>query len=235
MDNTYPREWFTEKDFKIAKNVIEISQSDKDMLYTLTERKDFPSVIHQIIAENQHPFDEVTYFIQTREHSVVADVRNNRLSDWFCVMRIIVDREHIGNLAFDRDSANSDKAKCRVEPFNSKDKKLLGDIGKMCLMWNRLVGYYTLSCHDNRQSMEIGKAHTTVVRCNVTKRKPIKVKDISTAGVFSYIKGNGSKPSHEFGVRGHIRRYKNGKEVFIKPYVKCKGRGKETSKTYTLH
>lgn len=37
--------------------------------------------------------------------------------------------------------------------------------------------------------------------------------------------GKGAKPQHEFDVRGHMRHYKSGKVVYIRPYTKCKGRG----------
>ena len=46
------------------------------------------------------------------------------------------------------------------------------------------------------------------------------------------IPGTRAKPSGAFGVRGHYRRYKDGRTVWIKPYKK--GTGKETDKTYKL-
>jgi hypothetical protein len=44
--------------------------------------------------------------------------------------------------------------------------------------------------------------------------------------------GTRAKPSGTFGVRGHYRRYKDGRTVWIKPYTK--GSGKEKNKTYKL-
>lgn len=46
------------------------------------------------------------------------------------------------------------------------------------------------------------------------------------------IPGTRAKPSGAFGVRGHYRRYKDGRTVWIKPYKK--GTGKEKDKTYKL-
>ena len=44
--------------------------------------------------------------------------------------------------------------------------------------------------------------------------------------------GGRAKPAGAFNVRGHYRRYKNGKMVWINPYIK--GSGKEKNKTYKL-
>jgi hypothetical protein len=44
--------------------------------------------------------------------------------------------------------------------------------------------------------------------------------------------GTRAKPAGDFGVRGHYRRYKDGRTVWIKPYTK--GSGKEKNKTYKL-
>jgi len=46
------------------------------------------------------------------------------------------------------------------------------------------------------------------------------------------IPGTRAKPAGAFGVRGHYRRYKDGRTVWIKPYKK--GTGKEKEKTYKL-
>ncbi len=44
--------------------------------------------------------------------------------------------------------------------------------------------------------------------------------------------GTRAKPAGAFGVRGHYRRYKDGRTVWIKPYKK--GSGNEKNKTYKL-
>ena len=41
-----------------------------------------------------------------------------------------------------------------------------------------------------------------------------------------------AKPSHEFGVKGHFRRYKSGKVAWIKPHIRCKGKGADPGSTY---
>lgn len=41
-----------------------------------------------------------------------------------------------------------------------------------------------------------------------------------------------AKPQHEFSVRGHYRRYKSGKTVWINQHTRCKGRGDPTGRTY---
>lgn len=46
--------------------------------------------------------------------------------------------------------------------------------------------------------------------------------------------GLGTPHSHEYGRRGHIRTYKNGKQVVIRPTICCKGRGTEIQHEYVV-
>ena len=48
----------------------------------------------------------------------------------------------------------------------------------------------------------------------------------------SYIKGNGTKHTHEYDRRGHYRHLKSGKVVYVKQTTCCKGRGKKIIHDY---
>lgn len=231
-DKIYPQEWLQDTAFKVSKNVIELDMSDRKLLQSQQNREDYKAVANDIIANDKHPFDEITYFVRTRKHYIVADVRNNRCSDYACVMRIVVDRDHVGNLALGKNGEILD-----IRCLDGKNTNLVRGNGLYIYRLNKQFGYYTLSCHSNRQSRKIG---TTLKKENKNtsendKPKVIHLRDIPTLQLSTFVEGRGSKPSHEFSVRGHIRRYKNGREVFIKPYVKCKGRGKRLPKSYTIH
>lgn len=41
-----------------------------------------------------------------------------------------------------------------------------------------------------------------------------------------------AKPDHEFSVRGHFRTYSSGKCVWIKPHIRCQGRGQSGNNHY---
>ena len=42
------------------------------------------------------------------------------------------------------------------------------------------------------------------------------------------LKGKRNGPNYEFGVRGHYRKYKNGKVIWVREYIKGKGKHKDT-------
>lgn len=230
-DRLYPKEWYESKDFKVSRNVIEMDTSDRRLLQEQKTKTDYELVTDDIVRNNKHPFDEVTYFLRTHKHYIVADVRNNRDSDCACVMRIIVDRDHIGNIAIGKNGNILD-----IRCFNEKDQKLLSGNGLYVWRLNKQVGYYTLSCHSKKVGKKIGKSSTCKAKSKISDRPthPIRIRDIADLCLSTYVEGGGSKPTHEFGVRGHIRRYKNGKEVFIKPYIKCKGRGVSSTRAYKI-
>lgn len=231
-DKIYPQEWLQDKNFKVSKNIIEVSNSDIKLLQLQQKREDYMAITHDIIANDKHPFDEITYFVRTRKHYIVADVRNNRCSDYACVMRIVVDRDHVGNLALGKNGEVLD-----IRCLGGENASLVRGNGLYIYRLNKQFGYYTLSCHSNRQLRKIGTTSKKESKNISTNDKPkvVHLRDSPTFQISTFTAGQGSKPSYEFGVRGHIRRYKNGREVFIKPYVKCKGRGKRLPKSYTLH
>ena len=41
-----------------------------------------------------------------------------------------------------------------------------------------------------------------------------------------------AKPDHEYGVRGHYRRYKSGKVAWVHPHIRCKGRNPGSGGTF---
>ncbi len=55
----------------------------------------------------------------------------------------------------------------------------------------------------------------------------------SSSGPQIVPRGGHARPAGVFTVRGHYRRYKDGREVWIKPYKK--GAGKQKNKTYKLN
>ena len=67
----------------------------------------------------------------------------------------------------------------------------------------------------------------------IRKEYVIDERPSSTALEDSAQKTAYTKPEHEIRVRGHIRRYKSGKSVWIKPFVKNKDKEKNT-KEYRL-
>lgn len=237
----YPKEWAVDKQFRISKNLMSITEQEKDILYGMMVRKNFIEIAKGIIEDKHHPFDEITYHVSLKDDNnihreVIFDVRNNRTGDFYSVIRIVLGNEHIGNIALGVKGAFTEKHEVEIQSINKKDIPLLQYLSGIISRINLAVGYYALSCHTNRKSHKIGSVSNKESKkpTDNDKSKIIRLRDIPTLKFSTFIEGRGSKPSHEFSVRGHIRHYKNGREVFIKPYTKCKGRGDRVPKSYSI-
>lgn len=237
----FPKEWTVDKQFRISKNFMSITEQEKDILYGMMIRKDFMEIAKSIIADKHHPFDEITYHIPLKDDNnihreVIFDVRNNRTGDFYSVIRIVIGNEHIGNIALGVEGVFTEQHEVDIQAINTKDIPLLKGLSGIISRINLAVGYYTLSCHTNRKSYKIGSVSNKESKKSTDNDKPkvIRLRDIPTLQLSTFVEGRGSKPSHEFDVRGHIRHYKNGREVFIKPYTKCKGRGDRVPKSYSI-
>lgn len=237
-NSIYPQEWFTEKQFRISKNFINIAEQDKDTLYGMMVRNDFTKIARSIIMDKCHPFDEMTYCVPIKGTDVIFDVRNNRIGDFYSVIRVVMGGEHIGNIALGIKGVFTDQHERVVTPFDERDTSLMENLTTIISRINLTVGYYALSCRSNKQTYKIGATpqKENTVKNDKSNEKPrvICLRDIPTLRFSAFIEGRGSKPQHEFQVRGHIRHYKNGHEVFIKSYTKCKGRGQRTSRQYSI-
>ena len=68
------------------------------------------------------------------------------------------------------------------------------------------------------------------------RAKPLHTRTYVIGGDFTEalpkLKRTYTKPDHEFGVRGHYRRYKSGKTVWIPPHIRYKGRTPGKGNTY---
>lgn len=229
----YPEKWLREKVVKISNNVMVIDSTDKDVLYMQSARKDFNSTM-EYVRRMHHPFDEITYLLTAKdengkEHEFVADVKNNLTSDFHCVMRFIVEGELVGFYAL------SDTQQV-ISPLEEGGMNLIKGIGAFTKRINELVGCFAITRRNNKVSRKTGEVKSSVHTTSIdSKPRTIRLRDISELQLSTYVEGGGSKPSHEFGVRGHVRHYKNGKEVFIKPYTKCKGRGKNPPQFYKVN
>lgn len=233
----YPQEWLQEKFVKTSRVVMVIDDMDKDVLYKQSAHKDFGNTI-AYVNDKHHPFNEIMYIFQVKDenghwHDLCADVRNNRHGNIQCVMRLFDGSTAIGWTAFtDTQQILSPVNKNSDEYENNRIRQT----GRYVKRINELVGYFTITHQNNKTSQKIGKVKSSSNDTFVTgKPRTIRLCDIYGLQLSTYIEGGGSKPSHEFGVRGHIRHYKNGKEVFIKPYIKCKGRGEKPTQFYKVN
>lgn len=84
------------------------------------------------------------------------------------------------------------------------------------------------------------KEHQTASSSKNLTKKPKKSKPSGVTYIFTHsgkephiaIKGSHSSPQGIFSVRGHYRRYKSGKVIWIAQYMK--GTGRKTDKSYRI-
>lgn len=233
----YPQEWLQEKLVKISRTVMVLDETNKSVLYRQSARKDFDSTI-EYVKNKHHPFNEITYLFRVKDehgnyHDLLADVKNNRSGNVQCVMRLFDGGTTLGWTAFtDTQQILSPTS----ENTSEYDYNRLRQAGRYVKRMNELVGCFAITRRNNKVSRKTGvvKSFSNITPIT-SKPRTIRLQDISELQLSTYIEGSGSKPSYEFGVRGHIRHYKNGKEVFIKPYIKCKGRGKHPAQFYKIN
>lgn len=231
-EKIYPEEWLNATKLIPSNNQMIIDETDKDILFMQVARKDFDETL-DYVKNNHHPFSEITYFVifkdeKGNKYNAVVDVRNNLPSEYSCIMRFLTGKGMIGYCGF------SDTQQV-VSPIKMKDVPLIKLMGTFMKRINELVGYYTITRCNNKKSKKIVSGnHSADSISNSKKPRMIRLRDIPGLQLSAYVEGNGSKPSHEFNVRGHIRHLKSGREIFIKPYIKCKGRGNATNQIYEI-
>lgn len=228
LTDIYPEEWLKEQRFKMSKNLMVVSYNDREALNDFMKNPNYESLVNDVSHNRCHPFDEITYVM----NGVIMDFRNNLASEEFVSMaRIVIGADHLGNIGY---SQNGEPIS--IDGINERASRILKEGANAFWELNLLIGCYTLSCHSRRKSRRVGTSTTNVTERSTNSNKPrtIRIKDIPTLQFSTFIDGRGSKPSHEFSVRGHIRHYKNGREVFIKSYTKCKGRGTQLIQSYSI-
>jgi len=238
LNEIYPEDWLKSSVVYVEKNVIELSEHDKDILYMQVGKKGFQEK-YSFIKEGNHPFDSVTYFFQLNDnkgkHDVFVNVRNNQQGEFDKVMQFTLPEFNgvVGYAACK--STPNDKMQVLLSPVDKRDMDLISNLCDLTNKLNNYVGVYAISNQTKKVSKRIGKiADHLVESSGDTERRTLKLSDIPGVHISSYIEGNGIKPTHEFGVRGHFRHYKNGKVVFIRPYRKCIGRGENTTQVYSI-
>ena len=146
----------------------------------------------------------------------------------------ISDRDGLDILDFDSE-ADTSRYDESTDPKYSNKELFYGEIAQKWLTVMVLATHYRPEFERNRKVTEAKK---TVRRTKKGKKqvKTIYTKQYVLSGDFTMtlpkIQRPHSKPSHEYSVKGHYRRYKSGKVVWIKPRINCKGRGGDTGSTY---
>lgn len=233
ISDLFPKEWLTDRDFRISKNVMRIEGKGKRTLFKSTRNLDVRKSMETILRNNQHPFDEITYFIKLPNDSyeTIVDVRNNLQNQDYCaVARIVENGEHIGNIAYGREKSTIWFAR------DERDTLLMKQKAKWVNRLNLQVAHYVLAhCSQTAQKKVNGNQSKKYHRVENNKsRSVIRIEDISTLRLSTFVEGNGTKHSCEYDVRGHYRHYKNGKVSFVKPYTCCKGKGVKIQHEYYL-
>lgn len=227
----FPKDWLEAEFAHVEKVIMNITDFDKAVLNMQVVRKEFENTL-SFVRNNHHPFDGITYTFNTNLDSnepkeICVNVRNNRTGEYNCVMQIIFDGK-LRYCAYNEESIV-------IDTIDHTDNDVVTQLVGVAKRINELVGCFTLMRRSDKRAKKIGSINRITENiAKGDKSRVIRLRDISDLQLSTYFEGNGSKPSHEFGVRGHIRHYKNGREVFIKPYTKCKGRGLPVSQTYKI-
>ena len=224
-------------------NIINLNEKEIERLYEMQKRDGFIAETFNMYSLNRIPLTDIWYKLQLDTRMILEldlEIKKGKGVHIYDI-DAYVNGKHYGNIT---------QEIVDLDPFygfmqqrlptikgNTKYREMLQ---RSCKLGIELTNYIFYSM--NHLEKEFGKS---VKKNNQRKGS---VKQNKEAVLYRKInafarKGNNNsvrvektnrKMTHEFEVRGHIRHLKNGKQIWIKPYTKCKGKGVKINHEYIV-
>lgn len=226
----------------MIENIIRINRAEYDRIKLVTEREGYIAESFNIATQDKFPLHKIHYVFEninpgetyeidtTIEATVVTHIF--KMVVYFksrCVGIVSVTMKNYDPVTMDWNSAY------KVKALQKGKEDWLKEVALMTVTTNMTVAYMML--HPDKVFSESTGKH----RLNVTGKSDSdeliysKLKAlVSVEHTPSVTTGKGTVPQHEFDVRGHMRHYKSGKTVYVRPYTKCKGRGTKVIHEYEI-
>ena len=146
----------------------------------------------------------------------------------------ISDRDGMDRLYFDDESV-ANRHDESTDPIYSDKELFYSEIARKWLAVMMLATRYRPEFERQQRKTEAKKT-AKKAKGRRRREKTIYIKQYVLSGDFTSslpkIHRSYTKPTQEYGVRGHYRRYKSGKVVWVRPHTKCRGRGEKAESTY---
>jgi len=217
----------------MIENVIRINRAEFDRLNQLTEQKGYIAASFNIATQDKFPLHKIHYIFENIHPGETYEIDTTIESKGAChLFKCTVFYRHrcVGVVTCtmkDYDPVSFDWATSfKVMPIQRGKEQWLKEVTLMTVTINMTVAYSIL--YADRVFVESSGKHrySGLSKSDSDELIYSKLKAfISREHAPTVATGKGTKPQHEFDVRGHMRHLKSGKVVYVRPYTKCKGRG----------
>lgn len=223
-------------------NIIRINRAEFDRLSQLTEQKGYIAATFNIATQDKFPLHKIHYVFDNINPGEIYEIDTSiACTPAHHVFKNVVYYKGrcigISSVTMkDYDPVSMDwGTSFKVLAIQKGKEQWLKEVGLMTVTTTMMIAYAILNSKTVFKKSS-GK-HRLNVKGNFDSDELIysKLKAlVSTHQEKPHATGTGSKPQHEFDVRGHIRHLSSGKEIYIRPYTKCKGRGTKIIHEYSM-
>lgn len=225
-------------------NIIRITRQEMDRLKLITEKKGYIAATFNIATQDRFPLHEIHYVFDNINPGEIYEIDTTIKSEFaFHVFKNVVyfKGRCVGVVSVtmkDYDPVNLDWGSAfKVMAIQRGREQWLKEVGLMVVTTTMMVSFAMLYPEKVFEKEPSGKHRLKAATSKSDSDEIIYSKLnalVSVSHPSTQPTGKGSCPQHEFDVRGHMRRYKSGKVVYIKPYTKCKGRGTKIIHEYSM-
>lgn len=227
----------------MIENIIHINRAEFDRLSLLTEREGYLAQTFNIATQDKFPLHKIHYVFENINPGETYEIDTTiEAHVGFHAFRCVCYYRHkcVGMVTvtmkdYNPVSMNWENS-FKVKAIQRGKEQWLKEVGLMVVTTNMMVSYVMLN-PDKVFVENSGKHHfANTPKSDSDEVIYSKLKAyISTSHSETRATGKGACPQHEFDVRGHMRHYKSGKVGYVRPYVKCKGRGTKIIHEYEVN
>ena len=226
----------------MIENIIHINREEFDRLSLLTEKDGYIAATFNIATQDKFPLHKIHYVFENinpgETYEVDTTVTRNGFHHIFKLV-VYYRSKCVGIVSAtmkDYDPVSMDwGSSFKVKAIQRGKENWLKEVAHMTVTTNMMVAFAIIN------SEKIFQQSSGKHRLNLNSKSDSdeiiysKLKALTSKEYEPTVStGKGTPPQHEFDVRGHVRHYKSGKEVYVKPYTKCKGRGTKVIHEYEL-
>lgn len=223
-------------------NIINLNEKEIERLYEVQNRNGFVAETFNMYSLNRIPLTDIRYKLQLDSRMILELNLEIKKGEGVHIYNIDVyaNEKYCGNVV--QEIVDLDPFYGFVEqrtPVIKGNAKYQEMLQRSCKLGIELTNYVFYSM--NHLEKEFGKSvkKNNQRKGNAKQNKEAvlyrKINAFARKGASNdYAEKTTRKMTHEFEVRGHIRHLKNGKQIWINPYTKCKGKGKKINHEYIV-
>lgn len=226
----------------MIENIIHINREEFDRLSLLTKRDGYIAATFNIATQDKFPLHKIHYVFENINPGETYDIDTTITREGMRhIFKMVVFHKSkcvgiVSATMKDYDPVSMDwGTSFKAKAIQRGKDDWLKEVALMTVTTNMMVAFaiinskriFQQSSGKHRLNLNSKSDSDEII---YSKLKALTSKEYAPTDST----GKGTSPQHEFDVRGHVRHYKSGKEVYVKPYTKCKGRGTKVIHEYEL-